>query len=245
MSALEVEATGRVQAPAGRNKVPLVAGGFHAASDDPLTHAYWLATLPVAYWIRPVLPGELLLDIDGRHGGFQTLRRLERDLGPLGRTYTLQSSSGYGAHLWAAVDPAIELRQTAGFLGTGIDTRAARRGYGFWPGGPRGRRYRLALDLPMAPLPDAWVERLTAVVMAPRQAQKVTWPRNSNGLVRVVREAATGNRNHKLFWAACRACEQRLDLDRELGDAARSVGLDDREITATLRSAARKVGAAA
>jgi hypothetical protein len=49
-----------------------------------------------------------------------------------------------------------------------------------------------------------------------------------------------GNRNDGLFWAANRALEAGLtDLD-ELADAARSAGLDEREIARTLASARRR-----
>ena len=52
-----------------------------------------------------------------------------------------------------------------------------------------------------------------------------------------VAAAVEGQRNQKLFWAACRALEDGLDLEQELTDAARGVGLDDMEIMATLNSA--------
>jgi hypothetical protein len=49
-----------------------------------------------------------------------------------------------------------------------------------------------------------------------------------------------GNRNDGLFWAACRAAETgRHDLLPGLADAARTAGLGDREITATIASARR------
>jgi hypothetical protein len=51
---------------------------------------------------------------------------------------------------------------------------------------------------------------------------------------------ATGNRNAGLFWAANRALEADPDADLgPLADAARTAGLDDRAITATLNSARR------
>jgi hypothetical protein len=49
-----------------------------------------------------------------------------------------------------------------------------------------------------------------------------------------------GNRNDGLFWAANRALDAgQADLD-ELADAARSTGLDEREIARTLASARRR-----
>lgn len=61
--------------------------------------------------------------------------------------------------------------------------------------------------------------------------------RPGDGLVGAVAATVEGQRNRKLFWAACRALEDGLDLEQELTDAARGVGLDDMEIRATLNSA--------
>jgi hypothetical protein len=64
------------------------------------------------------------------------------------------------------------------------------------------------------------------------------------GLVDVVLRATEGKRNSCLHWAACRAAEHhatgRLDwstAERALTDAARAIGLGEREVTATLKSA--------
>ena len=53
------------------------------------------------------------------------------------------------------------------------------------------------------------------------------------------------NRNDGLFWAACRAAEAGDEaLLNELADAARSTGLADQEIAATIRSAQHTAGRA-
>ena len=52
-----------------------------------------------------------------------------------------------------------------------------------------------------------------------------------------VAEAGEGQRNRVLFWAACRALEDGVDLEQELTDAAHAIGLDNTEIMATLNSA--------
>ena len=49
-----------------------------------------------------------------------------------------------------------------------------------------------------------------------------------------------GNRNDGLFWAANRALDAGLTDLGELADAARSTGLDEREIARTLASARRR-----
>lgn len=63
-----------------------------------------------------------------------------------------------------------------------------------------------------------------------------------DGLVRVVNEAAVGQRNSRLFWAANRALEEGRDVEL-LRSAALDVGLLEGEVDATLASAIRTVSA--
>ena len=58
-----------------------------------------------------------------------------------------------------------------------------------------------------------------------------------------VAQQPEGNRNDGLFWAACRAAEAGDEaVLAELAAAARSTGLPDREIAATIKSARRTAG---
>jgi hypothetical protein len=66
--------------------------------------------------------------------------------------------------------------------------------------------------------------------------------KSADGLIRTVAEAQQGERNPKLYWSACRAIENGIDPEI-LREAARSVGLSEREISSTLASAARGVAA--
>jgi RepB DNA-primase from phage plasmid len=62
-------------------------------------------------------------------------------------------------------------------------------------------------------------------------------------LVRTVREAAVGERNALLFWAACRAQEEGHEAREELHQAALAAGLAEHEIESTLSSAERRAAA--
>jgi hypothetical protein len=71
------------------------------------------------------------------------------------------------------------------------------------------------------------------------------------GLVRTVRSAEIGQRNHSLFWAACRVVEHvaagELDDHQAFGEiraAATDAGLSEHEISATIESAGRTRAAA-
>lgn len=61
--------------------------------------------------------------------------------------------------------------------------------------------------------------------------------KNSPGLLRYVVSAAEGERNNRLFWAACRALEEGWDLEEALRETALTIGLEAEEIDRTLNSA--------
>ncbi|MGJ5898185.1 bifunctional DNA primase/polymerase [Streptomyces niveiscabiei] len=65
---------------------------------------------------------------------------------------------------------------------------------------------------------------------------------HGHGLVQFVLSAHEGQRNTRLFWAACRAYENGLALSGELLEAALRTGLTEREARSTLASAARLTG---
>jgi hypothetical protein len=70
------------------------------------------------------------------------------------------------------------------------------------------------------------------------------WEQNITGLVRAVEQAAEGNRNNVLAWAAMSAAEDGVDLADALPqflEAARKAGLDDREARVTIKAAFGRV----
>lgn len=108
-------------------KHPRTANGVHAASTDPSQLASWWQRWPdasVALACGPV-SGVLVLDVDPRHGGDDSIEALElrRPDGPLPRTLTSMTGGG-GRHLffkWPA-DVRGELRNRVGWL-PGVDVR--------------------------------------------------------------------------------------------------------------------------
>ncbi|MDX2894697.1 primase alpha helix C-terminal domain-containing protein, partial [Streptomyces scabiei] len=67
---------------------------------------------------------------------------------------------------------------------------------------------------------------------------------HGHGLIHFVLTAQEGQRNTRLFWAACRAYENGLgpDLTNALVEAAVRTGLTEREARSTVASAARMSG---
>jgi hypothetical protein len=126
-------------------------------------------------------------------------------------THWVMTPSG-GWHLYfAASADSPEIRNSAGLLGPCVDVRASG-GYVVGAGSViGGRAYELLDDQDPAPLP-AWIARR----LVPQQLSPVTQrgpgvsgdvPVRLVGLAEHVRSGPPGDRNGRLFWAACRLGE--------------------------------------
>ena len=108
--------------------------------------------------------GIVILDIDPRNGGIETLFRLQAVLGPLPNTVTVLTSGGGKHFYFRAPDEPLHSAK----LGAGVDFLAERK-YAVAPPSLHGsgHRYRWAKDLApdkvrIAPLPRAWLKFLEA-----------------------------------------------------------------------------------
>ena len=64
----------------------------------------------------------LVLDIDPSDGGLQSLAALERESGPLPGTARSRTGGG-GVHVFFRYPPGKDVRNSAGWLGPGLDVR--------------------------------------------------------------------------------------------------------------------------
>ncbi len=103
-------------------KVPRNHGGLTNASTDPAVISEWWRRWPEAnIGIRTgTESGLFVLDVDVQHGGAGTLAELERSHGKLPRPHVL---TGGGGHHYLFAHPGSEVRNSAGLLGPGLDTR--------------------------------------------------------------------------------------------------------------------------
>jgi putative DNA primase/helicase len=110
--------------------------------------------------------GILVLDIDPRNGGTETLKRLEKELGQLPDTVT--SNTGGGGQHRIFAHPAFPVRKdnSGKLLGSGIDVLSdfcimvappSRHASGIRYGWQGGKSFR---DLEPVPLPEPWLERM-------------------------------------------------------------------------------------
>jgi hypothetical protein len=223
-----------------RGKRPLVKWQEQATTDEAQLRRWWSGRWQCAN-VGAVVPDQtVVLDVDPRHGGDETLARLEANYGVLPATLTCLTGSG-GQHLWFAVDDPDQLRQDAGVLGPGVDSRCSARGYlvippsvhpcggGYvWAHGPRVR----------APAPPWLMERLRKSAetrpLVPA-AQPVDGDRYGQRALHEeasrLASATVGQRNQRLYMAAIR-----------MGQLVGAGVLDQAEVVATLTATGIDVG---
>lgn len=235
-----------------RGECGLPGHGVHDATTDPdriralFAVAPWATGYGIACGLAPYhLMG---VDLDVKHGydGVTALRGLAETQGfAVPRTVTVLTPSG-GRHLWFTAPGPVP--NSVGRLGPGIDVRGAG-GYVVGPGSRTvAGRYLLAPGSGHDILAEAppTLLRLATPPPPPPRPPGTAVPRHpaekrAAALVRFVLDSREGERNGRLFWAACRAYDAGLGdaLAPALVTAAVHTGLSEREAAATVASAGR------
>jgi len=224
-------------------KEPATRHGFLDATADPDKVAWWWRRQPDAnVAIATGEPGPDVLDVD-QHGeagsGFAALNQLKRAGLVEGASAVVSTPRG-GAHLYFAGSG-----QRSGKLPRHhLDFRAQGGYIVAPPSHVGGRPYRIVRHQAQAGGLD-WGK--ISGLLEPQRKDAVRPATASDGdlspLVAWVGRQHEGNRNDGLYWAACRAAEAGDEaVLAELTIAARSAGLPDQEITATIASARRTAG---
>ncbi|WP_371536942.1 bifunctional DNA primase/polymerase [Streptomyces sp. NBC_00466] len=221
--------------------------GVHDATADPAAVRALFAAAPWAtgYGIACGRPPHHLIGIDldtkAETDSTAALQRLAlKHLFTIPETVTVLTPSG-GSHLWLTGPPDRVVPNSVSRLAPGIDVRGAG-GYLVGPGSLTAHGvYRLApgtAHLSPAPCPRTLLRLLTPPARSPYSTGR---PTQGRGLVHFVLAAHEGQRNTRLFWAACRAYENGFgdQLADRLTRAAVRTGLTEHEARATIASAAR------
>ncbi len=232
-------------ARAGLRVLPLLPGQKTPATrhgkDDATTdleriRSWWIGNPLYNIGIRPN-PGDVVLDIDVRNGGTY------ESLGEHPETRTA-FTGGLGWHVWFRCSgqmrgkldklPGVDIKTETGYLVAPPSIH------------PSGNRYRWINNEPIAPMPGH-LRGLARVPVGKPLPRHTGGYASGDPLIRSVENAVPGQRNHLLFWAACRAHSEGSNpavLDG-IRTAAIGIGLTEREVDATMRSAARKCGLSA
>jgi hypothetical protein len=146
---------------APRAKIPLVKDWRSLATSDPHTLQAWSLQHPDCNWgvACGAGSGVWVLDVDGANGK-ASLKDLVKQYGSLPARLTVRT--GKGLHLYFAWPPMVELRNSAGKIGAGLDVRG-EGGYVLAPGSihPSGAIYVVVQDGPVAAAPE-WLLQMAA-----------------------------------------------------------------------------------
>jgi hypothetical protein len=236
-------------------KRPAVSGGFHSASSEPELVRRWWTAMPSANIGMPTgaSTGLVVVDVDVHSSvnGYDALDAAQRAGLLEGWKAAIRTPSG-GLHLFFPADRNSEQRSWQSAR-TGIDFRGDG-GYVIVPPSERPlagstRRYEI-LQLAGAPGRPLDSQQLRDYLDPPqrdearRNRRSVQQPVSVQRLAGWVARLQEGERNHGLFWAACRMAEQQVptsDALDALRAAAEQAGLSQREAATTVRSAYRAV----
>lgn len=255
-SALALAASGIPVFPcAAGGKRPAVAGGFHAASADrDLVHRWWTA-MPKANIGMPTgaASGLVVVDVDvhGAVDGYAALERARRE-GLVNGWVAAVETPSRGLHLyfsargnahqrsWQSARAGIDFRGNGGYIILPPSARAIEG---------EGRRYK-TLKTARGSGHPLDVQRLRDFLDPPRSAAGLRGAASEMASADVARLAnwvsrlQEGERNHGVFWAACKMAEKDVPSGEALDAltaAGASAGLSEREVTTTVRSAYRSV----
>jgi hypothetical protein len=232
-------------------KRPLTRRGFLNASSDRGQVAAWWSRIPNANIGIPTgaPSGVVVVDVDV-HGPVDGRAAWSRalDAGLVDGAGLMVRTPTGGAHAYFPASPAVEQRSWQA-ASAGVDFR----GDGGYIIAPPSRRiidgratlYRI-VDIATYPVGPVDAARLRDF-LDPRptpsmRTDAATVSADAERLAAWVAGRGEGERNRGLFWAACRLAENGTppaDAIGALGPAAAHVGLSEREITATVRSAYR------
>jgi hypothetical protein len=225
--------------------------GVHDASSDAAQIRAWGKLCPHGNigLACGAVSGVLAVDVDPRNGGDKSLAVLAangRVLPPCPR----QRTGNHGWHYLFKADPrigcskgrlgpGIEIKSTGGYILVAPSWTAKSDG---GPGGPYTWEVS-PFDMP-APRMPIWLQ--TMLLPPPPPATAIA--KNARGgdiepLVRFVASSSKGERNKRLYWAACRARElvERRAFSgtlaiRRLTEAAAVAGLMGYEVIGTIKS---------
>lgn len=144
-------------------KTPATQHGLKDATRDIVRITnFWLRNPNHNIGVRcGVESGIIVLDVDDRNGGNESLRELEKQYGELPKTLSVVTPGGGQHYYFRYNDSMGEIHNTAGYPAPGCDIRA-QNGYVLAPPSinDKGKRYEVDERSPIAPMPAWLLEKL-------------------------------------------------------------------------------------
>jgi hypothetical protein len=228
-------------------KRPATKNGCKDATCDESQVRQWWATNPRYNIGLPTGKANniTVLDVDNKNGkrGDLSLAALESKHGALPVTLMARTPSGGTHYFFRYVEG---LTNSVDRLGVGLDIRTEGGYVLVAPSVINGVAYQWLNDAPIAELPGWAVEALkpTPPPVTIESKRPVNLTRKFTRILSFLKSGGEGERNKRLYWAACRLFENRFtlsDVENALTDIAIGLGLKEREVINTIRSAQRKV----
>ena len=227
-----------------RDKTPACAHGVRDATTDiERIRRYWLRVPDANVGIATgAASGFWVLDIDGPEAAAWLAERYPT------LPATRAQVTARGRHLLFAVPPGVEIRNSAGRLGPGLDVRGEGGYIVAAPSvHPSGHVYAWcgpdAIAEPPAWLVEALVGRSVSVSAPAPAPQAMALDMGAiAGILRRLARAQVGERNNLTYWAACRLRERGVsyaDARDALVPIAEALGLPASEAQRTVASAYR------
>ncbi|WP_320007624.1 bifunctional DNA primase/polymerase [Maridesulfovibrio sp.] len=221
------------------DKRPCVSGGFNAASTDLDQINAWWQRFPDANIGSPTGANSFVLDIDPPHGE-ESLAFLESNNSLLPETLTQRTGSG-GRHLFFSKPVGMDIRNSAGKLGLGLDIRGTG-GYVILPPSihKSGNSYQWITEVSPVEAP-AWLIEL--IVQNSKSGLSASNSSTKNiPYVQSLLEAKEGTRNDSLNKVAFQVGKDiasgktgEASID-DVAEVALKTGLGSQEIQKTIQS---------
>lgn len=140
----------------GQKKPPLIkAWEQHATTDEAQIRSWWTQWPSANIGLHT--DGLLVIDVDPKKGGYESLEALEKEI-QLDATYEVETPSG-GRHIYYRLEEGQEARNGVDVLGPGLDVRA-KNGYVAGAGSrTEGGDYVVYVDEPLAAVSGELLER--------------------------------------------------------------------------------------
>lgn len=248
-AALTYAAKGLPVFPCNIDKKPMTKNGFYDATTDQAAIESWWRENPFASIGVPTGQDFFVLDVDLPKGP-ETLKLLEKHHGSLPTTKKQRTGSG-GLHYFFRIPEGVEIRNSAGKIGPGLDVRGSG-GYVIIPpsGRPSGGKYKFVNKFSIAE-PPAWLVSLIndseskscQVAEIPNYGGSRYGKAALEDELTILANTGVGNRNHALNRAAFALGQlvaggelDQGEVDSSLINVACQIGLTEREARRTIES---------